>query len=199
CAASLVIAIGLQEGARFEKIPGADAVVCTNEAPIVCTRAPFEAGLEDFGALMVEAYELLPSDLQPDAVVTDSGIAERLTGTVRVFQPTGGDAAPTNLIDHDSTLAALGTELFVTPCAETNLRVSAALDLWWRLEWDIPIGDGVRPGDFVAAHVLPPAQYEEALSRAQALERLDPADLRGWLSENSRALVECRVEGTDFP
>lgn len=196
--ASLSLTVGLFLAPAYTAIPHAATVVCTKGQPTVCTRAPWEAGLDKSAAIIGEGFAALPAPLIPALVSTDPDAAPAGAKPDLVFQASGGVSAPTNLPDRASTLAALGEAVFTSQCRQVG-QAQRTLLTWWRLTSRLPLDKAVRPGDFVPKTQLTPADYQRSLQQANTLNQLPREARNQWFIRHATALRDCSLTVTDLP
>lgn len=195
---SLSLTVGLFVAPARTTIPGAATVVCSNGQPIVCTRGPWQAGLDKTAAIIGEGFAALPGELIPAVVSSDPDAAPPGTRPDLVFQASGGVSAPTNLPDRDSTLAALGDVVLTSGCRQAG-QAQLTLLIWWRLTSRLPLDEAVRPGDFVPETQLTPEDYQVGLRQAEALDRLPRGARDQWFTSHAAEIRSCSLTVADLP
>lgn len=195
---SLSLTVGLFDAPGRSQIPEAPQVVCIEGRPAVCTRETWAAGLSQSSAIISQGYALLPDDLVPAVIGSDSGAGPRGITPAEVFQVEGGVSAPTNLPDRSSTLAALGDHVLIGNCSEVG-DAQQILLIWWRQALNLPLDESVRAGDFVPQKQLTPADFEPFLARAETFGEL-PAGVRSrWFTTHASQIRDCSLSVADLP
>ena len=196
--ASLSLTVGLFVAPARTTIPEAAGVVCANGQPTVCTRAPWQAGLDKTAAIIGEGYAALPAPLIPKVIGSDPDAAPLGTKPNLIFQASGGVSAPTNLPNRASTLAALGDAVFTNHCQQVG-QAQLTLLMWWRLASHLPLNKAVRPGDFVPETQLTPQDYQRGLRQAETLDGLPRQARDQWFTSHAAGIRGCSLTVADLP
>jgi hypothetical protein len=138
----------------------------------------------------------LPPEVRPSVVAQNARVhaSAPQDGLTLLLEPVYGVTQPAKTVSRDAFLSDFGEHLFMsTKCVRANdnrnAEVRAALAIWWREQFGLPLNGSSSIGSTDYENPY----FESALAIAAVFGALDQDMRDAWLRENLPRLLSCRT------
>lgn len=176
-----------------EPIPGASAITCEGQAPMVCFDGTQESLRAEYLAQLREGLGELPRTQWPDVIsATDQGGPE---GSLKV-PPVSGKYRPSRTVPPGAVTAILGDVVFDTSCNTIDrVQLSAAMTLWWRRH----LGLSTEGGTYAGQNAFTGQEFEAAKASVPRIAELTDQGSDDVVVEALKQLGDCSLPAQPLP